>query len=73
VRSGSAGVLLNICLAPERKDFGCFLLEKSALLYIEVKHLHTDTARSFHIKNMVYSKIHFSSKPGFLELVPARL
>lgn len=42
-------------------------------LYSEIKHLHPDAAHSFHVKNMVYSRIHLASKPRFSELVPACL
>lgn len=51
-----------------------FLLrEICSHLYSEIKHLHPNAARSFHVKNMVYSRIHVASKPEFSELVPACL
>lgn len=42
-------------------------------LHSKIKHLHPDTAHSFHRRNVVYPRIHLASKPGFLELVSACL
>lgn len=42
-------------------------------LYSEIKHLHPDTAHSFNVENMAYSRICLASNPGLSNLISAFL